>query len=145
TQVAEALGQAALILGDAGVVARQPREDRLGLLKSRYGIGFRADQLGDRSHAEVGPGQLGLEGGVGAALRDEALVILQRSLQQLLAQRLHALRIQQLVLADLGEVVVDGLAGLPEILLGELGLLLGDRRLGGRVGTRLLGALGLVL
>src|SRR5258708_39812294 len=74
----------------------------------------------------MSPGQFRSQGWVGLLFRDETLVILQRRLQQLLAQRLQARqrRFEQCVLADLREVVIDGLLRLPEVGVGAVTLLL---------------------
>ena len=47
-------------------------------------------------------------------------------IQQVLAQRLQAGDVQRLALADLGEVLVNGLATLAEVVLGPLKIGLGE-------------------
>ena len=63
------------------------------------------------------------EGGISSVLGQEVLVILQGVIEHLLAQALQAGGIEQGVLADEGEVVVDGLAGLLEVLFGPVAFL----------------------
>src|SRR5262249_16558244 len=53
-----------------------------------------------------------------APLLEEALVVLAGRLEQLLAERLEAGDVEQLVLADLGEVLIDGGPGLAKVGLG---------------------------
>ena len=100
-----------------------------GRLVGAEGVGLGADLAGDRAEARVGGGHPAAEGGVVAALLEEGPVVVQGSLQQLLAQRLQALLAQQQVLADRREVVVDHVVGAEETALGVVALGAGFGRL----------------
>ncbi len=88
-------------------------------------LGRRAQVGVDPADADLGRRELDAERRVVAAILDEVLIEAQSRPEQVAAKGLHAGDLQELALADLGEVVVHGGPGLGEVGLGAIALELG--------------------
>ena len=126
-QVHAALGHAGAEAGVAGSIAQRRHVQVHRLAQGLVRLGFRAEFALDDGQPELGGGQARLERRVVSPLADEVLVVGQRRAQQLAAQRLEARYVEEPALADAGQQLVNGGAGLGEVGLGQGAVAIGIR------------------
>ena len=124
-QIVEAHGQLVRVTFDIRVVANELVIHVGRMLEGIQGLFAGIEIHRDETDSIPRLGRLGADRAVRSSVAEELLVILPGRLQEFLAQGLEPGDIEQLALADPGEILVDGLAGLLEIGLGPDPLVLG--------------------
>ena len=103
----------------------QFRVEREGLARGRVRRGLLTELVGDLAHPQVSRGQTRSNRRVVPVLLEEVLVETAGRDEQLAPQRLHTRHLEELTLAHLRQVIVDGRAGHREVGDGALPLGLG--------------------